>query len=67
MNVTDFDDMKPVIISAVVVINVILNVLVIAVIARYPQLREDRSALFALSLTLSDLARVLVTDSLCIL
>ena len=56
MNATDFDDMKPVIISAVVVMNVTLNVLVIAVIARYPQLREDRSALFLLSLTLSDLA-----------
>ena len=56
MNATDFDDMKPVIISAVVVMNVTLNVLVIAVLARYPQLREDRSALFVLSLTLSDLA-----------
>ena len=56
MNATDFDDMKPVIISAVVVMNVTLNVLVIAVLARYPQLREDRSALFVLCLTLSDLA-----------
>ena len=36
--------------------NVIMNSLVIAVIARYPQLREDRTTLFMFSLSVSDLA-----------
>ena len=48
--------MKPVIISAVIILNITMNSIVIAVIAKYPQLREDRTALFMLSLTLSDLA-----------
>ncbi|KAK2193194.1 hypothetical protein NP493_14g07102 [Ridgeia piscesae] len=34
----------------------IMNSLVIAVIARYPQLREDRTTLFMFSLSVSDLA-----------
>ena len=36
--------------------NITLNGLVFAVIAKYPQLREDRTTLFIYSLTLSDLA-----------
>ena len=38
-----FDDYKPAIISAVIIMNITLNILVIAVIASYPQLREDRT------------------------
>ena len=56
MNHTVLDDLKPVIIGAVITMNITLNVLVITVIAKYPQLREDRTTLFMLSLTLSDLA-----------
>ena len=56
MEQTDFYDIKTVVISAVIVLNITLNSLVIAVIVRHPQLREDRTTLFMLSLTLSDLA-----------
>ena len=56
MDPSDVHVIKPVMISAVIITNVILNSLVIAVIARYPQLREDRTTLFVFSLTLSDLA-----------
>ena len=56
MDVLHFKDIKPLMISVVIALNVILNSLVIAVIARYPQLREDRTNLFMFSLTLSDLA-----------
>ena len=56
MDVTDFDDIKSMIISVVIILNITLNFIVIAVIVKYPQLREDRTTLFTLSLTLSDLA-----------
>ena len=56
MDIDDTDNVKPMIITAVIVLNVILNSIVIAVIARYPQLREDRTTLFMFSLILSDLA-----------
>ena len=56
MDTDDFDDIKPVVISAVCILNITLNLFLIAVISRYPQLREDRTMLFILSLTLSDLA-----------
>ena len=56
MDAYEFSDVKPVIISAVIVLNIIMNCLVIAVIARYPALREDRTALFICSLCVSDLA-----------
>ena len=56
MTVSDLDDIKTVVISIVIITNITLNVLVVAVIARYPQLREDLMALFMFSLTLSDLA-----------
>ena len=50
------NDFKAIVISAVIITNVIANSLVIAVIARYPQLREDRTTLFMFSLSVSDLA-----------
>ena len=56
MDINDFDDIKPVIISVVIILNITLNAVVIAVIVRNPQLREDRTTLFMLSLSLSDLA-----------
>ena len=56
MNQTVVDDFKPVIISAVIVMNITLNGLVIAVIAKYSQLREDHMTLFIFSLTLCELA-----------
>ena len=52
----DYNDVKAVVISAVVVLNIIMNGLVIALVARYPALRQDRMALFIFSLCLSDLA-----------
>ena len=55
-NTTTFRDVKPSFISGIIVMNVIMNSLVITVIARYPELREDRTTLFMLSLSVSDLA-----------
>ena len=51
-----FDTVRPIVISAVIITNIVLNSTVIAVIAKYPQLREDRTTLFMFSLSLSDLA-----------
>ena len=56
MQTNNFYDAKPAVISAIIVMNVILNSLVIVVIARYSELREDRTTLFMLSLSVSDLA-----------
>ena len=56
MDANTFDDIRTATISLVIIMNITLNVLVIAVIVRYPQLREDRTTLFMFSLTLSDLA-----------
>ena len=56
MTQTDFDTLKPIVISAVIITNIVLNFIAIAVIAKYPQLREDRTTLFMFSLSLSDLA-----------
>ena len=56
LNDTAFHDVKASFISAIILMNVIMNSLVIAVIARYPELREDRTTLFMLSLSVSDLA-----------
>ena len=55
MEVAHFDEVRPSIISAVIVLTITLNVTVIAVLFRYPRLREDRTTLFILSRTLSDL------------
>ena len=56
MDASTLDDIKTATISLVIIMNITLNVLLIAVIGRYPQLREDRTTLFMFSLTLSDLA-----------
>ena len=56
MDANDFNDVKPVIISVVIALNIIMNGLVIAVIAKYPELRQDCTTLFMCSLCLSDLA-----------
>ena len=56
MDGANFEEVRPSIISAVIVLTITLNGTVIAVICRYPQLREDRTTMFILSLTLSDLA-----------
>ena len=55
MEAEEVGQFKPVIISAVIILNITLNVIVIAVIVKHPQLREDRTTLFMLSLTISDL------------
>ena len=54
----DLDEgiIKPTIISAVIIMNIIVNTLVIAVIAKFPDLREDRTTLFMFSLSVSDIA-----------
>ena len=46
---------KTSVISLVTVVDILVNSLVAIVIIRHPQLREDRSTLFMLSLTVSDL------------
>jgi len=56
METSEYSDVKTTVISTVIVMNIITNSLVIAVIARYPQLREDRTTLFMFSLSVSDLA-----------
>ena len=56
MDGANFEEVRPSIISAVIVLTITLNGTVIAVICRYPRLREDRTTMFILSLTLSDLA-----------
>ena len=50
MDIHDPNGVNPVTISAMVVMNVISNSIVIVVISRYPQLREDRKTLFESSL-----------------
>ena len=61
MSDLEFDDIKPFIIVAIIVLNLTLNSLVIAVIVKHQQLREDRTRLFMLSLPLSDLANGCLT------
>ena len=56
MDNSSFDDLRSAIISVVIVLNITVNVIVIAVLLRYPQLREDNTNIFILSVTLSDLA-----------
>ena len=54
--VEEFGDIKAIVISAVLITNIVVNTLTIAVLVRYPELREDRTALFMISLSVSDLA-----------
>ena len=56
MDAIDYVDFRPALIGVIIVLNIVLNGLALAVIVRYPQLREDRTTLFIFSLTLSDLA-----------
>ncbi|KAK2192032.1 hypothetical protein NP493_40g04007 [Ridgeia piscesae] len=56
MELSEYDNIKSTVITSVIVLNITLNGLAIAVIARYPQLREDRTTLFMFSLAMSDLA-----------
>ena len=56
MDANNCDDIKTVIIGVVIAVNITLNVTVLAVFLKYPEIREDRSTLFMLSLTISDLA-----------
>ena len=48
-------------ISVVTIVDILVNILVTTVIIRHPQLREDRSTLFMLSLTVSDLCNGFTT------
>ena len=56
MNMKEYSYIKTTVICIVIILNVIMNSFVIAVIARYPPLREDRTTLFKFSLAVSDLA-----------
>ena len=67
MSDLEFDDVKPFIIVAIIVLNLALNSLVIAVIVKHPQLREDRTTLFIVSLALSDLANGCTTMPISVL
>ena len=67
MSVWEFDDVKPFVIVAIIVLYLALNSLVIAVIVKHPQLREDRTTLFMLSLALSDLANGCTTMPISVL
>ena len=53
MDAYEFSIVKTVIISAVIVLNISMNCLVIAVIARYPAMREDRTTMFVVGLSIS--------------
>ena len=52
----NLSDVRSAVICVIIILNVIMNSLVIAVISRYPQLREDRPTIFMFSLSVSDLA-----------
>ena len=56
VNPDEYSFIKTAVICEIIILNVIMNSLVIAVIARYPQLREDRTTIFMFSLSVSDLA-----------
>ena len=56
MDHTEFDNIRPLVISFVILLNIVLNFLVVAVIVKNPQLREDTTNIFILSLAVSDLA-----------
>ena len=61
MNSTESTDVKPVVISTIVVCSVISNSLLIMVLLKYAQLRVDCTTLFMLSLSISDLAGAITT------
>ena len=51
-----FGDVKVVVITAQIIVCIVTNLLVIVVIARHEELRQDRTTMFVLSLSVSDLA-----------
>ena len=55
MNYTYAPEIKVASIGTLSVLDIVTNSIVIAVIAKYPQLREDRTNLFMLSLMISDI------------
>ena len=56
INTNEHDNIQSAVVCEIIVLDVIVNSLVIAVIIRYRQLREDRTTLFMFSLSVSDLA-----------
>ena len=60
MDSVEVNEVKTGIISTIVVLSIIMNCLLITVLVKYAELREDRSALFMLSLSLADLGNGLV-------
>ena len=52
----EFSDVKPVVISCVIVLNIVMNSILIALLIKFAELREDRTSWFVLSLSVSDLA-----------
>lgn len=57
MDVIDFDNIKLTIIGGVIILNITLNGNVVAVIVKYPKLREGRTTLFIPSISLADLSK----------
>ena len=56
VGIIEWNDIQVAVISVVILFNVVINVLVIVVIAKYPELREDGTTLLMFSLSVSDLA-----------
>jgi hypothetical protein len=52
----DLGVVKPVVISCVIVLNIVMNSILIALLVKFAELREDCTAWFMLSLSVSDLA-----------
>ena len=65
MNTNEHSYKQSAVICVIIVLNVVVNSLVIAVIAYYPQLRKVRTTLFMFSLSVSDLAAGLPSAALC--
>ena len=55
MDSVEINDVKTGIISTIVVLSIIMNCFLITVLVKYAELREDRSDLFMISLSLADL------------
>ena len=61
MSRINYDDIRTVALSLLIITNITLSVLLIVVFTRYPQLREDRTAVCMFSMALSDLANGFTT------
>ena len=55
MHPIEYSEVKTGVIGAIIVWNIVTNCLLIAVLLKYTELREDRTALFVISLSLADL------------